>query len=202
MKETKRAIFIAVNFAIVLWEGVALALRIVHQEEGMLLYFTVQSNLFAMVVCAISAIFALRGRYLVTLYSWATCLVTFALLVPLVGASTQRGGYYAMFLVGECFLNHFVCPVAIITLYLVCLPKQVTLDGATLAIATILCYGTTMYLLNAFGVVEGPYFFFEVHRFSLGAILLMLFVLIAMAILSSLTLYAVKMAEKRLTPAS
>ena len=162
----------------------------------MLLYFTVLSNLFAMVVCAICGVCALRGKYLVTMFSWATYLVAFALLVPLVGASTQEGGYYAMFLVGEEFLNHLACPVAMITMYLICLPKTVTLDGATLAIATVLCYGTTMYILNAFDVVSGPYFFFEVHRFPLGTILLMLVVLVALATLLSLTLYAVKMQEK------
>lgn len=196
MRDTKRVLFVAVNFSIVVWEVVSIVLRLVHKEQGMLLYFTVQSNLLAMVVCAICGVCALRGRYLVTLYSWVTYLLAFALIVPLVGASTQVGGYYAMFLEGENFLNHLACPVAMVTLYLTCLPKRVTLDGATLAIATVLCYGTTMYLLNAFGVVSGPYFFFEVHRFPLGTILLMLVVLVAMATLLSLTLYAIKMSEK------
>ena len=201
MKNTKRVLFVAINFAVVVWEIISLILRIVHKEQGMLLYFTVLSNLFAMVVCAICAIVALRGKYLVTLYSLCTYLVAFALLVPLVGASTQKGGYYAMFLVGENFLNHLACPLAVVLMYFFCLPKRVTLDSSTLTIATILLYGTTMYLLNAFGVVSGPYFFFEVHRFALGTILLMLVTLVALATLLSLTLYAVKMREKP-TPAS
>ena len=69
MKNVKRATFVAVNFAIVLWEIVSLVLRIVHKEEGMMLYFTVQSNLFAMVVCGICGVCAIKNKYLVTLYS-------------------------------------------------------------------------------------------------------------------------------------
>ena len=202
MSDTKRALFVVGNFIVVLLEVFSLVLRIVHEEQGMLLYFTVQSNLFALIVCAICGVLALRGKYLVTLYSWATYLVAFALIVPLIGASTQVGGYYAMFLVGENCLNHLVCPVAMLVLYLTCLPKSVNTDSSALAIATILCYGTTMYLLNAFGVVSGPYFFFEVHRFPLGTVLLMLVVLVVLATLLSLTLYAVKMREKKPMPAS
>ena len=196
MKDIKRVTFVAVNFAIVLWEIVSLVLRIVHKEQGMLLYFTVQSNLFAMVVCGICGAHAIKNKYLVTLYSWTTYLLAFALLVPLIGASTQKGGYYSMFLVGENFLNHLACPLAMIIMYLTCLPKRVTLDATALAFATILCYGTTMCLLNAFGVVSGPYFFFEVHRFALGTVVLMLITLVVLATLLSLTMYAYKMRKK------
>lgn len=202
MKDTKRLLFVATNFAIVAWEVTSIVLRIVHKEDGMLLYFTVLSNLFAMVVCAICAVVALQGKYLVTLYSWSTYMLCFALLVPLLGASTQVGGYRAMFLVGENFLNHLACPVTMLLIYLFCLPKSVNMDACSLTIATLLCYGTTMYLLNAFRVVRGPYFFFEVHSFPLGTILLMLVTLVALATLLSLTLYAIKMRERRTTPAN
>lgn len=202
MKNVKRATFVAVNFAIVLWELVSLVLRIVHKEEGMMLYFTVQSNLLAMVVCLICGVCAIKNKYLVTLYSLTTYLLSFALLVPLIGASTQKGGYYAMFLVGENFLNHLACPLAMMIMYFTCLPKRVTLSATALAIATILCYGTTMCLLNAFGVVSGPYFFFEVHHFARGTVVLMLVTLVMLATLLSLTMYAYKMREKRFTLAS
>lgn len=202
MKNVKRATFVAVNFAIVLWELVSLVLRIVHKEEGMMLYFTVQSNLLAMVVCLICGVCAIKNKYLVTLYSLTTYLLSFALLVPLIGASTQKGGYYAMFLVGENFLNHLACPLAMMIMYFTCLPKRVTLSATALAIAIILCYGTTMCLLNAFGVVSGPYFFFEVHHFALGTVVLMLVTLVVLATLLSLTMYAYKMREKRFTLAS
>ena len=202
MKNVKRATFVTVNYAIVLWELVSLVLRIVHKEEGMMLYFTVQSNLLAMVVCGICGVCAIKNKYLVTLYSFTTYLLSFALLVPLIGASTQKGGYYAMFLVGENFLNHLACPLAMMIMYFTCLPKRVTLSATALAIATILCYGTTMCLLNAVGVVSGPYFFFEVHRFALGTVVLMLLTLVMLATLLSLTMYAYKMREKRFTLAS
>ena len=202
MRDRKRVLFVATNFAIVVWEVVSIALRIAHKEDGMLLYFTVLSNLFAMVVCALCGVMALRGKYLVTLYSWSTYMLCFALLVPLLGASTQVGGYRAMFLEGENFLNHLACPVAMLFAYLFCLPKTVNLDASALTIATLLCYGTTMYLLNAFKVVRGPYFFFEVHSFPLGTILLMLVTLVALATLLSLTLYAIKMREKPTMPAN
>lgn len=199
MSRIKQWIFVVANFAMVVWQVVALTLRIVGEQPNMFAYFTVLSNLFAMVTCAICAVFALRGKCLVTLYSWATYLLAFAFIVPLVGASTQEGGYYKMFLVGEDFVNHLACPVTMVVIYLTCLPKTVTTDSATLTVGTILLYGTTMYMLNAFGVVQGPYFFFEVHSYTLGQILLMLTVLVAMATLLSLTLYALKMSEKRAT---
>ncbi len=202
MKDTKRVLFVATNFAIVAWEATSVVLRVAHREDGMLLYFTVLSNLFAMVVCAICGVVALRGKYLVTLYSWSTYMLCFALLVPLVGASTQIGGYRAMFLVGENLLNHLACPIAMLLVYLFCLPRTVSLDASALTIVTLLCYGTTMYLLNAFNVVRGPYFFFEVHSFPLATILLMLITLVALATLLSLTLYAIKMRQKRTTPAN
>lgn len=199
MSKIKQCIFVVTNCAMVVWQAVALTLRIINKQPNMFVYFTVLSNLFAMVTCAICVVFALQSKYLVTLYSWATYLLAFAFMVPLVGASTQPGGYYKMFFVGEDFVNHLVCPVAMVTIYLTCLPKTVTTDSSALAVSTILLYGTTMYMLNAFGVVQGPYFFFEVHRYTLGQILLMLFVLVAMATLLSLTLYALKMREKRTT---
>ena len=202
MRDAKRVLFVATNFAIVAWEITSIVLRIAHDEQGMLLYFTVLSNLFAMVVCAICAVVAMRGKYLVTLYSWSTYMLCFALLVPLIGASTQIGGYRRMFLMGENFLNHLACPVAMLLAYLFCLPRTVNLDSSALTIATILCYGTTMYLLNALRVVRGPYFFFEVHSFPLPTILLMLVTLVALATLLSLTLYAIKMRETRATPAN
>lgn len=199
MSKNKQWIFVVANFAMVVWQVFALTLRVVHKQPNMFVYFTVLSNLFATVICAVCAVCALRGKYLITLYSWATYLLAFAFVVPLVGASTQKGGYYKMFLVGEDFVNHLACPVAMVIIYFACLPKTVTLDGATLAVGTILLYGATMYLLNAFDVVQGPYFFFEVYRYTLGQILLMLLVLVAMATLLSLTLYALKMSEKRTT---
>lgn len=199
MSRNKRLIFVVGNIAIVVWEIVALTLRIAHEQQNMLTYFTVLSNLFALIACAFCTLFALRGKYLVTLYSWATYLLAFAFAVPLVGASTQEGGYYKLFLVGEDFVNHLACPVAMVSIYFACLPKAINTNGAILAIGTTLLYGTTMYMLNAFCVVHGPYFFFEVHSYTLGQILLMLIVLVAMATLLSLTLYALKMQEKRTT---
>ncbi len=197
----KKIAFILCNFAIVLLEIISLYIRFVNYEDNMFLYYTVHSNLIALVVCLFSAIMAIKNKYFGNLYLWSACLVAFTFVIMCVGSNSVEGGYYAMFLEGACLINHLVCPLAMISCYVAFFPKHNDNIGCFWAILTTLAYGTTMYLLNAFRVVQGPYFFFEVHSMTLAKTLVLLLILVALSFATSYLVRWLKiLQDKRVIP--
>ena len=165
------------NAAIVVCGCIGTYLHYLKYGIGMLQYYTVCSNLFALltgVICLYFNAKCLLGlrffipswakvlKYLSTCTLMVTMFIVIFVLVPLYGGGTETLIYFLF--TGEMLYHHLLCP-------LLALVSFVWIDEGSfagerklplLAVAPTLLYGVIVTVLNIVGVVYGPYPFLQV----------------------------------------
>ena len=167
----------ACNAAIVLCGSLGAYLHFLKYGVRMFQYYTVCSNLFALltsVICLYFNVKCLMGlrffipswakvlKYLSTCTLMVTLFIVIFVLVPLYGGGTETLIYFLF--TGEMLYHHLLCP-------LFALASFVWIDEGSfagerrlplLAVAPTLLYGVIVTVLNVVGVVYGPYPFLRV----------------------------------------
>ena len=192
----KVAMFI--NLMIFLLEFFAFVARVVFAGDAFSIgdnttYYTIDSNLLAMVASAIYVIFGTKAmeekksiprvvqfiRYLATSGVMYTLVVVFTVLIPAMG----EGGFARMVLTPVMAIQHLVAPLLCVISF--CgfeTEHSMPIKWVFYATLPTGLYAFILYLLNGFYVVEGPYPFFEVHKYKVPWLVCMIFILIAMCI--------------------
>lgn len=163
-----------------------------------LVYYTVLSNICALLCCVFVSVRAFQnkiGNFENDLMFWTTCLTTFTLTVCLIGGAFMPGGYKQLFFSGAGFFCHFLCPVSMIAILIAFVPKEKSKTGIYASICTTTLYGTTMYFLNAFGRLTGPYFFFEARRLSALKCIVYAASLVSLSVITTLILHLCRKAK-------
>ena len=161
---------IVIHLVLIVLEVVALVHDLQVFGAGMFRYYTIDSNLLQLIVSACLLAFLLRrgeeplpgiltGLHLIC----AVCLTITFLIALLVLAPQEGFAYY--FLQDVAPINHFLGPVLSVISFLLSGKLPGTLSGkAVLApMAATLLYGVVALILNAAGVLDGPYFFLRIH---------------------------------------
>ncbi len=173
IKRTKTAL--AFNLAIIACEIVAIIIVFFKIGYYPLEYYTEDSNLFALVACAVMAGFQVRYlksgkeiphsvqmfKYMAAAVLSVTFIVVLAVLSPMRGEGIN-GWLYMLFNKDFTFL-HTLCPILTI-LSFVLFEKEPHLDAKSAFTATIptLIYAIVLIILNIVGAVDGPYPFLRV----------------------------------------
>ena len=176
IKRTKPAL--AFNLAIIACEIAAIIIVFFKIGYYPLEYYTEDSNLFALVACAVMAGFQVRYlksgkeiphsvqmfKYMAAAVLSVTFIVVLAVLSPMRGEGIN-GWLYMLFNKDFTFL-HTLCPILTI-LSFVLFEKEPHLDAKSAFTATIptLLYAIVLIILNIVGivgVVDGPYPFLRV----------------------------------------
>ena len=163
IKRTKTAL--AFNLAIIACEIAAIIIVFFKIGCYPLIYYTEDSNLFALVACAVMAGFQVRylksGKEIPQSVQMFTFIVVLAVLSPMRGERIN-GWLYMLFNKDFTFL-HTLCPILTI-LSFVLFEKEPHLNTKSAFTATIptLIYAILLIILNIVGAVDGPYPFLRV----------------------------------------
>ncbi len=201
----KVAMFI--NVMIVLLEFFCFVARVIVAGDTFtifdnVIYYTIDSNLFLMVASAIYVAFGTKAleekkeipgyvqllRYMATSTVMYTFVVVFTVLIPGMG----EGGFAKMVLTPIMAVQHLIAPL--LSAIAFCgFETESVLPKKWFIYATIptVVYAFFLYLLNVLSLAEGPYPFFEVHKYALPWIIVMFFILIGMCILLNFVLLVV-----------
>lgn len=175
IKRTKTAL--AFNLAIIACEIAAIIIVFLKIDYYPLEYYTEDSNLFALVACAVMAGFQVRYlksgkeiphsvqmfKYMAAAVLSVTFIVVIAVLSPMRGEGIN-GWFYMLFNKDFTFL-HTLCPILTI-LSFVLFEKEPYLDTKSAFTATIptLIYAIVLVFLNTIRAFTGPYPFLLVHN--------------------------------------
>ena len=166
------------NALLVILEAAGMILSFMRKQDDWLCYYTHDSNAVAMAAGIIFLIYACRGK----MPGWARWLryisggmlmVTFGVVIfvlcPMM--SMQMGlvkAYGYMLFDGSMLFQHLLCPV-LSTMSFICFEKyEFTAEDNVLMTLPTLGYGLIMVALNAAGIVDGPYPFFEIGKVSIS----------------------------------
>ncbi len=176
----QKVLSILCNLAVVRMELEAIPLSWGGIQELMFIFYTELTNIFAMGVCALTAlcqIWALvSGRELPVLvkglkYTAACCLaLVFLTVVFVLAPMWGPGGHYIMLFTTSMLYNHLLNPLTAFFSFVLferapALPRR----AAVLALAPTVLYGGAAFALNAARVIDGPYPFLKVYEQSVAA---------------------------------
>lgn len=182
------------DVALVLFGAIGTVLHFTQYGWTMFRYYTLCSNVFLLLACAVQAYFEARILLNRGLFvpSWARLLKYFAvctvtltffvvilILVPMAGGESHLPGYL---LRGSGLYHHTLCPllglVSFVLLDRVSLPdRRVTLW----ALLPTALYGVAAIVLNLTGTLRGPYPFLRVREQPVWASAAWLLIVLALA---------------------
>ena len=172
------------------------AIALVHDCRvfglAMFKYYTIDSNVLQLVVSVCILICLLRGKegphFLLVLHLiCAVCLTVTFMIAAFVLAPQEGFAYY--FLSNVAPINHFIGPLLSVITFIFTrtgypLQRRMVIAPA----AATLLYGVVTLIMNAAGVLDGPYFFLRIHETPLPTVVLW-FVIIAVLTLVLSAIY-------------
>ena len=159
---------------------------------AMFKYYTIDSNVLQLLVSVCILICLLRGKegphFLLVLHLiCAVCLTVTFMIAAFVLAPQEGFAYY--FLSNVAPINHFIGPLLSVITFIFTrteypLQRRMVIAPA----AATLLYGVVTLIMNAAGVLDGPYFFLRIHETPLPTVVLW-FVIIAVLTLVLSAIY-------------
>ncbi|MDD3334318.1 MAG: Pr6Pr family membrane protein [Eubacteriales bacterium] len=167
---------LCINLTIFCFEVIGLVQSIQDQGWGLFQYYTIDSNILAMLACGWMAVCQLlciigkkaeiapwvfRFKYLSVCMLSVTFLVVVLVLAPWAG----MGGYQAMLFHGTMLYHHFLCPVLAFLSFIFLEAKgRIRKKDIRIALLPTLLYAITAVILNMVHVMNGPYPFLKVYE--------------------------------------
>lgn len=162
---------LSINILIIILEIIGTAISLTRSGAHSLIYYTVLSNILALVSCVLYACFLLKGgepggaalrlRYCATVCLSVTFFVVVAVFVPM---ALPYGTVADILYKGPQIYHHLLCPI--LSFISFCffeggqLSKRIILIGA---LPTLL-YAIVSVMLNILRVIKGPYPFLLVYE--------------------------------------
>ena len=180
-------IYIILNIILVILEIVAIFKSLPEISWQAFAFYTVLSNIMAMISSVVLLITGFGGaavllRYLASCMMTMTFIVTICILIPLGGDPK------VLLFSGGRLYHHLICPVLCVCSYIFF--EEHSRMWAVPVLFTFV-YGMTMLCLNHKKVVDGPYPFFRVHQQSSGRTVIWMCALICLiAVISFAILWA------------
>ena len=173
--KAKLSLSLALNLAVAVLSAVGTALSFNAHGLGMFQFYTVDSNVFAMLACLVYAGFLIRqlagGRRppvwaVMTKYASVCCLgVTFLVVVTILAPFSGPHGYRMMLLYNDMLYHHLFCPVlAALSFFLFDRVPFRAARAARLALLPTALYAAVIVVLNLARVIVGPYPFLKVYQ--------------------------------------
>ena len=140
------------------------------------LFYTQDSNLFALIACSVMVFSQLRclgknqaipsknvqrAKYMATCALSLTFLVVLFVLIPLAGLDSFSDKLFS----DTKLYHHFLCPVLTVISFL-CFEDyhDLTAKDASYAMIPTACYAVIMIVLNILHIVDGPYPYLRVYN--------------------------------------
>ena len=197
MKSSKELKFVYVlNALIIMMELFGLTLTIINQKSLCLQYYTIDSNILALISSVLVLINYKKKKipkYVNILKYTSTVLLLITFLVVIFVLAPVENNYQQWLLEGEMLFHHLLCPILAFISF-VFVEKKIKLDKKDIKYPVIasLIYSIILIILNYAHVVSGPYSFlrFNYHSFSNNLITTICFVILF--IITSVLVYELK----------
>lgn len=192
----KTKISIVFNIIIVILEVIGISILIKLQGLEMFQYYTSNSNILALVSCALMAIFsikALKNNKPIPLvikmlkYISALCLTVTFIVVIFVLAPLNEFDYMHYLFENDLLYHHLLCPVLTFVSYVFFEDNSdFTIKNSLIATVPTLFYAIVIIILNIVRIVDGPYVFLHVYEQSVITSIMWFFVIVGSAFLFAL----------------
>ena len=173
--KSRYGISIIMNLIIVIFEIIGTSISLSGGINN-LIYYTVESNIFALISSICYLIFAIKKedmpewikiiRYMASCFLTMTFCVVVFLFTPMLIASS--GDVLSVLVKGPQIYHHVLCPLISVVSFILFEPKiKFYKKYVTIALIPTLIYSVVLVTLNILKVVHGPYMFFYVHEQSI-----------------------------------
>ena len=154
------------NSLIIILELIGLIAYIIQMKSLSLEYYTMESNVLALITSSLFLIFREKKKFLVAdLRFITTCCLTVTFLVVLFILLPMSGfNFYFMFFQNETWIFHFLVPIVSIISY-ICFEERS--NKQYLGFLFTLFYAIVLIILNLKDVIVGPYPFLRVKEQSI-----------------------------------
>jgi hypothetical protein len=169
----KKYILLFLNIAIIVLELIAFYLSYLMHGISFFMFYTEDSNLFALIVAILYVIYLLKGNipnWLKKLKYIATggLLLTFLVVIFILSPSYGPEGYYFMLLSGSMLYQHLLCPIISFISYFFFEPRiRLTNKDVIFAMLPTFVYASIIIVLNILKIIVGPYPFLMVYKQSI-----------------------------------
>lgn len=187
---------IIVNLLLVFLELIALVHDCTVFGMGLFKWYTVDSNVLQLVVSILVVCYYMKGKELpgnVTLLHFISAVglsITF-LIAAFVLA--PEGGIRYYFIENVAPINHLIGPaLSIISLLFLEKTKKQPLHIMIWPMAATLIYGVICLVLNALRILDGPYFFLQVHEQPVSVVVMWFGIIAALCLILSFIYYRIK----------
>lgn len=173
--KAKLIIAIAVNIAVIVLGIIGDVMDFGRNGLGMLGFYTIDSNIFAQIACAVTAVFLIKklvrgggvpGWVTTLKYMSACCVaVTFTVVVAVLAPMSGSGGYGVMLFSSSMLYLHFLCPLlTVVSCIFLDGGQRLPKNAALIALIPTALYALTAGVLNLTGAMHGPYPFLCVYE--------------------------------------
>ena len=131
-------------------------------------WYTIDSNILQLIVSALVVYFCVKGRdlpgYITVMHFISAVGLTVTFLIAAFVLAPE-GGIRYYFIENVAPINHLIGPVlSVISLLFLEKTEKQSLRIIVWPMAASLFYGFVCLLLNVLNVLDGPYFFLQVHK--------------------------------------
>ena len=159
---------LAVNAILVILEIVALVHDCVVFGTGLFQWYTIDSNVLQMCVSALVVYYCVKEMELPAPVTFLHFVSAVGLTVTFLIAAfvlAPEGGIRYYFIENVAPINHLIAPVlSVISLLFLEKTKKQPIHIIVWPAAASLLYGIVCLLLNVANLLDGPYFFLQVHE--------------------------------------
>ena len=170
MKYSKRKVGYILNVVLILLELIGLGVCIVKYKKVDISYYTVDSNLLALITSCIYVVFSFLNKeikkyvsilkYISTLSLSVTFIVVIFVLAPMYNFA-----YKYLLFNNELLYYHTLCPIIAIISFVFFEEHEIKgIRDNIRAMYFTICYATILVILNILKYVEGPYPFLLLYQ--------------------------------------
>ena len=192
---------VIVNAVLVILEAIAFVHDIYSFGAETFKWYTVDSNVLQLFVSALIVYYCSRGEDIpgaVTVLHFISAVgltVTF-IIAAFVLAPQEGFAYY--FLENVAPINHFIGPLlSVISLLFLEETEKLPLRIVFYPAAVTLLYGVACLILNVMDLLDGPYFFLQVHEQEPATIVIWFAIIAVLCVALSLIYYKVKFRKQK-----
>ena len=159
---------IAINVLLVLLEVIALIHDCISFGWGLFRWYTVDSNVLQLVISALVVAYCVRGKKIPGAVTVLHMISAVGLTVTFLIAAfvlAPEGGIRYYFIENVAPINHLIGPVlSVVSLLFLEKADKPSIRIILWPMAVTLIYGGICLVLNAVNLLDGPYFFLQVHQ--------------------------------------
>ena len=191
---------IIVNAILVVLELIAFIHDIYSFGAETFKWYTVASNVLQLIVSSLVLYYYAKGKklphYVTVLHFISAVGLTVTFIIAAFVLAPQEGfAYY--FLENVAPINHFIGPLlSVISLLFLEDTEKLPIKVAFYPAAVTLAYGVICLVLNALGLLDGPYFFLKVREQSVPTIVIWFAIIAFLCISLALIYYKIKYRKK------